>query len=249
MLLPSNEEKSNALKYFMKIEQGKAYPKELKYFEEIKLNQNVAFQFPESSKIAGFTPFLDKHGLIRVGGRLASSYCSEDAKHPVIIPKESSLSELILWNAHVETEHGHVQQMMQFVRANFWIPTMRSEARKIIDQCVRCARYNKKFEEQLMSELPVDRIRRNRAFLISGVDYAGPIEILERYKSRSSKRKCWIAIFVCMVTKAIHIDIICDLSAAEFITCFERFISRRGHCNKLYSDNGTLFVGASKELK
>lgn len=108
---------------------------------------------------------------------------------------------------------------------------------------------NKKFETQLMSELPADRIRKNRTFLVSGVDYTGPIEIVERYKSRSNKRKFWIAIFVCMVTRAVHIDIVCDLSAAEFISCFKRFICKRGHCNRLYSDNGTSFVGAYKELK
>lgn len=212
-------------------------------------NIDKEISFPENSKIRAFSPFMDDDKILRVGGRLSSAHCSEDAKHPVIIPKGSRLSELILGNAHSVTEHGHVQQMMQFVRNNFWISTMRSEARKIVHKCVICARYNKKFETQLMSELPADRIRKNRAFLVSGVDYAGPIEIVERYKSRSNKRKCWIAIFVCMVTRAVHIDIVCDLSAAEFISCFERFVCKRGHCNRLYSDNGTSFVGAYKELK
>lgn len=247
--LPSEEEKAEALKHLIKLEQTKFYAKELHYFQERLKNEGKNISFPERSQISAFNPFLDDEGILRVGGRLSSAQCSEDAKYPVIIPKEGRLSELIIWDAHSKTEHGHVQQMMQYIRNNFWISTMRSEARKSIHKCVVCARYNKRFETQLMSGLPADRIRKNRAFLISGVDYAGPIEIVERYKSRSNKRKCWIAIFVCMVTRAVHIDIVCDLSAAEFISCFERFVCKRGHCNRLYSDNGTSFVGAYKELK
>lgn len=115
--------------------------------------------------------------------------------------------------------------------------------------CVVCARYKKKFETQLMAALPFDRVNQNRAFLITSVDFAGPIFMAEHYRRKISKRKCWVAIFVCMVTRAVHIDVVTDLSTAAFISCYERFISRRGHCNKLYSHNGTNFVGASKELK
>lgn len=247
--LPSKIEQAKALQYLIKVEQSKFYAKELNYFKECAENKEEKIPFPERSKISALSPFVGEDELLRVGGRLSSAHLSEDTKHPVIIPNESRLSELIIWNAHSETEHGHVQQMIHYIRTNFWISNLRSDSRKIIHKCVTCARYNKKFETQLMSGLPADRIRRNRAFLISGVDYAGPIEIVERYKSRSNKRKCWIAIFVCMVTRAVHIDIVCDLTAAEFIACFERFVCKRGHCNRLYSDNGTSFVGAYKELK
>lgn len=247
--LPGDMENSRALKYFLKMEQSKIYGKELTCFHERKENANSTISFPEKSKLESLHPYMDGNDLIRLGGRLASADCSEDNKHPVIIPKESRLSELIIMEAHSETNHGPVQQMMQYIRNNFWINCLRNEARKHVHKCVICARYNKKFEGQLMAGLPADRIRKNRAFLISGLDYCGPIELVERYESRSNKRRCWIAIFVCMVTRAIHIDIVCDLSSAEFIACFERFISRRGHCNRIYSDNGTSFVGAYKELK
>lgn len=54
--------------------------------------------------------------------------------------------------------------------------------------------------------------------------------------------------FVCMKTRAVHLDIVDDLRSSSFIACFESFVSRRGHCYKLYSDNGTSFVGAEKEI-
>lgn len=249
LILPSEIEKSSALRYFIKMEQSRAYSRESNYFKERKNNPQAGIKYPENSKLNSLSPYMDENELIRAKGRLSSAYCSEDTKHPVIIPNDSRLSELLIIQAHSETNHGHVQQIMQYIRTNFWISKLRSESRRHVHKCIVCARYNKGFEEQLMASLPADRMRRNRAFLITGVDYCGPIEITERYKSRSNTRKCWIAIFVCMVTRAVHIDIIADLSAAEFIACFERFINRRGHCNKLYSDNGTSFVGAYKEIK
>lgn len=52
-----------------------------------------------------------------------------------------------------------------------------------------------------------------------------------------------------MVTRAIHLEAVTDLSAKGFIAAFRRFISRRGHCQDLYSDNATNFVGADKMLQ
>lgn len=98
-----------------------------------------------------------------------------------------------------------------------------------------------------MAELPTERVNGNRPFAISGVDYAGPIDLVEKYKRKSNLRKCWIAVFVCMVTRAIHLDVVSDLTSAAFIACYERFIGRRGHCYKLYSDNGTT-RGAESEI-
>lgn len=63
-----------------------------------------------------------------------------------------------------------------------------------------------------------------------------------------AKVKAWTVIFVCMRTKAIHLDFVDNLSSASFIECFECFISRRGQVSRLYSDNGTNFVGAEKEI-
>lgn len=207
------------------------------------------FTIPENSRLRALHPFMDDDNILRVGGRLNNANIAYDMKHPIIVPSGSRLSYLIIERAHKETLHGSVQVMMQYIRNNFWIPKLRNELRTCVHKCVVCVRYNKKFEEQLMAELPKDRVNKNRAFLYTGVDYAGPIEIAERYKSRTNKRKCWIAVHVCMVTRAIHLDAVTELSSAAYIACYERFISRRGHVNRMFSDNGTTFVGANKELK
>lgn len=51
-----------------------------------------------------------------------------------------------------------------------------------------------------------------------------------------------------MHTRAVHLDVVDDLMSSSFIACYERFVARRGLCYKLYSDNGTSFIGAEKEI-
>lgn len=100
-----------------------------------------------------------------------------------------------------------------------------------------------------MGDLPFDRVNLCKPFLHTGIDYAGPIEIKDSLHPRSPKRKCWIAVFVCLMSRAIHLDLVTHLTSAQFLECFRRFVGRRGACEILYSDNATTFVGASKELK
>jgi Family of unknown function (DUF5641) len=77
------------------------------------------------------------------------------------------------------------------------------------------------------------------------VDYAGPLTLK---LTRRTSTKAYIAIFVCMSTKAVHIELVSDLSAKAFLAALSRFISRRGYCSNIYCDNGTNFVGANNEL-
>lgn len=102
---------------------------------------------------------------------------------------------------------------------------------------------------QLMGNLPAPRVRMSRPFSHTGVDYAGPIEI-KAWKGRNAKTlKGYFSIFVCMATKAVHIEVVSDLTTQAFIAAFRRFTARRGLCTAIYSDCGTNFVGANTELQ
>ncbi|XP_044586029.1 uncharacterized protein LOC123266061 [Cotesia glomerata] len=103
--------------------------------------------------------------------------------------------------------------------------------------------------QQLMGQLPAARVQPTRAFLHTGLDYAGPIT-LKTFQGRGAKTyKGWIAVFVCMFSSAVHLELVTDYTAAAFIAAYHRFTSRRGICHMLYSDCGTNFVGTDKELK
>lgn len=247
--LPNTEEKLFALNYLIRMSQYEYFRMEINHLAQEQLNNsNLEKPFPDKSKISNLCPILDNDNILRVGGRINRSQCEYDKKHPIIISGNSRLCYLIIRQIHMTTNHGSVQVMMQAIREKYWITHLRNQLRMYLHKCVICAKHEKKYEMQLMSDLPAERINRNRAFLITGVDYAGPIDIVEKYKRKSNLRKCWIAVFVCMVTRAIHLDVVTDLTSAAFIACYERFVCRRGHCNKLYSDNGTTFKGANHEI-
>ncbi|XP_043485904.1 uncharacterized protein LOC122513563 [Polistes fuscatus] len=102
---------------------------------------------------------------------------------------------------------------------------------------------------QLMGELPVDRVVGSRAFANSGLDYAGPVKVRMSKGRGNRSGKGYIALFVCFATRAIHLELVSDLSSESFLCAYRRFVGRRGICRNLYSDNATNFQGADKELK
>lgn len=203
----------------------------------------------KSSSILPLTPFLDGQNLLRVGGRLAHCHEEEIMKHPILLPHNSHLSKLIIANAHEKTYHGGPQLMLNFIRSAYWILGAKNLVKRHVRKCVKCIRYKADQTNQLMGSLPAVRVTPARPFSRSGVDYAGPIS-LRTTKGRGHRAyKGYICLFICMVTKAIHLEVVSDLSSRGFLEAFKRFVARRGHCYELYSDNGTNFVGAAKELK
>ncbi|KXJ07266.1 hypothetical protein AC249_AIPGENE26022 [Exaiptasia diaphana] len=104
--------------------------------------------------------------------------------------------------------------------------------------------------QQIMGSLPSDRITSGaRAFVNTGVDFAGPVSLKTGRGRGSRTEKAWIALFVCLAVKAVHLELVTSLSTEAFIATLKRFIARRGKPKAMYSDNGTNFVGARKELR
>ncbi|XP_011884025.1 PREDICTED: uncharacterized protein LOC105571160 [Vollenhovia emeryi] len=203
---------------------------------------------PRSSSLVRLTPIVDSKGLLRVGGRLNSSLLSPEAKHPLILPRRSALTSLIISDAHIRTMHGGTQVTLTFLRNNYWIVGGRAPVRSHILNCVKCARYRQQRAQQLMGQLPIERATPSRPFLHSGIDYAGPL-IIKTWKGKNAKSyKAYISLFVCQVTSAVHLELVTDYTADGFIAAYKRFTSRRGICATLRSDCGTNLKGADAEL-
>lgn len=112
-------------------------------------------------------------------------------------------------------------------------------------QKIVCFRMKSKNVTQLMGNLPEIRVTQARAFLNTGIDYASPFSI----KISSNKTgKAYLGIFICLATKAVHLELISDLTSTAFLNALKQFISRRGRYVTLYSDNDTTFVGANNQL-
>ncbi|XP_015116604.1 uncharacterized protein LOC107040851 [Diachasma alloeum] len=241
------------------------YPLTLGDLEEarilwIKLTQAAHFKdqlraisrgerFSKSHPLTKLTPFIDRQGVLRIGGRLKFAHIGPESRNQVIIPKESQLAQLLIGQAHLRTLHGGTQLTLRQLRSSYWILGGRAPVRSFILKCVNCTRQRGVRAQQLMGQLPPARLTPARAFLNTGIDYAGPVS-LRSWKGRGHKSyKGWLAIFVCMTTSAVHLEVVSDYSAEGFIAAYRRFSSRRGIAHSLFSDCGTNFLGADKELK
>ena len=97
--------------------------------------------------------------------------------------------------------------------------------------------------------LPEARMTESRPFTHVGVGYCGPFQIKGKRHRNRRQIKAYVAVFVCFATKAVHLEVVSDLSSEAFIAAFRRFISRRGVCTHLYSDNATNFTGANRTFQ
>ncbi|XP_065087708.1 uncharacterized protein LOC135709327 [Ochlerotatus camptorhynchus] len=98
-----------------------------------------------------------------------------------------------------------------------------------------------------MADLPSERVSPAPPFLNVGVDFCGPFLISYPIR-RSFPRKHFVAIFVCLVTKAVHLELVSDLTSEAFFAAFKRFVARRGRPVLVMCDNALNFVGAKRQL-
>lgn len=194
------------------------------------------------------SPFVDELGFLRVGGRLRYSNANFSEKHPLILPSHSHVTDLLILYEHRRLQHAGTQTTLSSLRKYVWPLQGRRRVRHLIFKCIICYRFQGEAASQKMADLPRYRVTPNRPFLRTGLDFAGPIPLkLSRIRSPIIS-KGYICIFVCMSTKAIHIELVSDLTTKEFLNALRRLMARRGKCLQLFSDNGTTFQGANNEL-
>jgi hypothetical protein len=194
-------------------------------------------------------PFLEGNHLLRVGGRLDNSELTFDQQHPLILPKGHYITTLIIEDIHKKNLHARGKLLLSLIGQKFWIPDARNLLKKTTQKCLTCVRLKATTAKQLMGQLPEVRVKPSKPFTNTGVDYAGQFYVKQGGKRSKILVKCYVALIVCLSTKAIHLELVSDLSTEAYIASLQHFIARRGLCNNIYSDNGTNFVGAEKELK
>lgn len=203
------------------------------------------------SRLAAFDPFLDERKLIRVGGRLAHADIPEIQKHSIALPNRHHVTKLILEGKHKRLYHCGTEQLLHSIRLRYWVLSGRQEAKKVTRGCLICFRAKPRLSEVKMGDLLAEQVLGSlRPFTNVGVDYARPLQVREsRRRGKTHTSKTWIAVFTCFSTKATHLELVTQLSTEAFLSALRRFISRRGLCKQISSDNGTNFIVVARELK
>lgn len=223
--------------------QSKFYGTEI---ERLKAGKPI----PKDSNILSLSPILDGDGLLRVGGRLRKAQLPSSQKNPLLIPGKAYLAKLIITDCHEKVSHqgrhfteGMVRQM------GYWISGGKRLIYQLISRCVKCQRLRGRMCQQQMSDLPDARLTPAPPFTYVGVDVFGPWNIVaRRTRGGVSNSKRWAVMFTCLTCRAVHIELVEDMSSSSFINSLRRFQSIRGKVTEFRSDRGTNFVGASDDL-
>lgn len=202
----------------------------------------------KSSRLLQLSPFLDSKGLIRVGGRLKHSELSYSAKHPLLLPKNSHFTLTLIDYYHRSYLHAGPRTLRALLQRSFWILSAHSVIRKRIRFCQVCSRFSSTTPSPIMADLPSSRVTPARPFMHCGVDLAGPFQIKESSRRNARHYKAYFALFICMATKAIHLEALTSLSTEAFLATLSRFVARRSLPTDMYCDNGTNFRGADRQI-
>lgn len=209
--------------------------------------------FPEdlskaNAGVLKLDPFKDKTGMIRVGGRLSRADVPLAAKHPILLPKDSVVSRLLLEYIHKSTGHLGSNTVLTRLRRKYWMPRGSVLIRSVISKCLFCRRYRARLCTQKMADLPDSRLKGEEPpFHYTGIDFFGPF-LVTRGRSRSQEKRYGV-LFTCFAIRAIHLEVAHSLDTNSCINAIRRFLARRGPVKRFRSDNGTNLVGARRELK
>ncbi|XP_075150745.1 uncharacterized protein LOC142224851 [Haematobia irritans] len=195
-----------------------------------------------NSNLLPLNPFIDSKGIIRSNRLDQLPALSYNERHPILLPHESHFSHLYVEFVHKVTLHGGNQLMTRVIRAEFWIFRLKPLVKKIIHNCRPCIVHRHQTQNQIMASLPLERTTLTRTFAHTGVDFTGPCSI-----KNFTGRACLITkARQCLIIIAIHLEATSDMSTQSFMAALARFIGRRGCPSKIFSDNGTNFVGAAE---
>jgi len=207
-------------------------------------------EVPRQSSLASLRPFLDPRGVMRVGGRLENARnLTQEQKHPIILHHSDRLSKLIARQAHVSNMHVGPQALLAILSLQYHIVGFKQLVKGVSNQCVPCKKAYSRTHFQVMGQLPASRVTSTSVFHHTGADFAGPLMMKRGFTRNRTLVKVYVCLFVCMATKAVHLEMVTDLTSEAFLAALRRFISRRGCPETLTTDNGSNFVGAQKELK
>lgn len=205
---------------------------------------------PDKSKLLSLNPMIDEnYRLLRMKGRLRQSNICYNEKYPIILPSSHHFTYLAIEHSHHQTLHGGNQLTLTHLRHKFWIMNSRNSVRFVLHRCKECFKHKPIVSNQLMGDLPAHRVNPSQVFASVGVDFAGPFQMTPSRGRGITSTKGYVAVFICLSVKAIHLEAVSDLSSEAFRAALNRFIGRRGLCHDIYSDCGTNFVGANKLLK
>ncbi|XP_064621909.1 uncharacterized protein LOC135484415 [Lineus longissimus] len=192
--------------------------------------------------------YLDESGLIRLDGRLNNARINLDTKFPYLVPRKHPFTDLLIGRAHAAQLHSGMRSTVAWLRQRFWIPRIREAVNSQLRRCVTCKLIiGKPYSKPETPPLQASRIQQAPPFTVSGCDFTGALNV--RPKEGGPEAKFYLALFTCAITRAVHLEVVPDMTSQTFLNAFRRFCARRSTPSQMISDNGTTFIAAANEIK
>ena len=177
-----------------------------------------------------------ENNVIRAKGRIIHSELPLDATTPLFLPNKSHLVDLLINHIHTSPHHIGLSQTLSLYRQRCWTPKIRSHIKSLLLKCIICQTVKKRtLPRPLPPPLPAERVRWVPPFTNVGVDHTGSFAIRD---SQGRKAKAYICLFVCATTRAVHLEVVDNLTTASFTMCLRRLAASKG-CHPYYSQTTT----------
>jgi hypothetical protein len=184
-------------------------------------------------------------GLYRCGGRLKYAVLPEKTKNPIILPPDQWFTRLVIEEVHKVNCHCGVSQTLCELRMTFWVPKGRSQVKQVLGKCTVCRKAaGRSYQPPKEPPLPSFRVMPQAVFASTGLDYLGPLHISDL----SGARKVWICLFTCAVVRAVHLEVVPDMSASQFLLALRRFCALYGKPDRIISDNASQLHASNREI-
>ena len=189
----------------------------------------------EELKSVKLPHFTDEKGVIRIRTRNSNDY-------PIWIPYSSRAAKLIVRHCHLKAMHMRRRFTKAIVNETYYIAHVNKLIDQVLKTCTTCQKIDRRRIKQPTGDLPYFRVREYGPFECVGVDYFGPIQL-------KGRKKCWCLIVTCSVSRAVHLEIVQDMTAASCLAALNATFNVRGLPQIIVSDNGTNFTRAEKDLR
>ena len=218
---------------FIEREQGAHFPVEINF-----LANSNASEVPLLVKSLNL--FMGDNQIIRCKRRLEKSSFNYDVRNPILLPRHSSLTELLVWDAHQHCKHIDKATTLNFIHTgHFWITKDRGTVKSILNKCITCKKINvHAFKYSKHTNFIIDRVNFCTPYQHVGIDYTGHVYV----KFHGDLHKMYIIFFTCLNIRSIHLETIPFMSCKNFLLAFIRFCNSHTIPDVIYSDNASTFI-------
>lgn len=223
--------------YWLKQMQKESFSKEIHFLKETPSDKVIP------PLVNQLNLFLDDGGILRTRGRISRTLLYDfNVLNPIMLAKRHHLTSLMIVDFHLRCQHLGIKTTLNYIwLQGYWIPKARQVVKTVLAKCVTCKKFNSfSFNYPKMTNMPKHQMNFVKPFQHVGCDYTGHLWVKDPNQGKCVKM--YILLYTCLNIRAIHLDLIPDMSSQSFLLSFQRFSNLYGIPTHLYSDNAKSFI-------